>query len=136
MKMAEEIYLVPEERQDFLAQLQKNGQVFNFQARLKRKDGSVWWASTNAQFLKDLEGNIAGVEGITRDITELKAAEADLRDSEARLKALSEASFEAIFLSEKGICLDQNLTAEQLFGYSHAEAVGRPGADWIVPADR
>ena len=39
-----------------------------------------------------------------------------LRDSEARLKALSEASFEAIFLSEKGVCLDQNQNAERIFG--------------------
>jgi len=136
MKMAEEAYLYPEERQAFLTQLQENGQVSNFQARLKRKDGSIWWASTNAHFYKHPDGTIAGVEGVTRDITGLKAAEQDLRDSEARLKALSEASFEAVFLSEKGICLDQNLTAERMFGYSHAEAVGRPGTDWIVPEYR
>ena len=59
-----------------------------------------------------------------------------LKESEERFRALTEASFEAIFLSEKGICLDQNLAAERMFGYTLAEAVGRHGTDWIVPEDR
>ncbi len=52
------------------------------------------------------------------------------------MTALSEASFEAIFLSEKGICVDQNQTAEMMFGFTHAEAVGKPGIEWIAPEDR
>jgi PAS domain S-box-containing protein len=59
-----------------------------------------------------------------------------LAAGEERMQALSDASFEAIFLSEKGICLDQNLTAERLFGYTLEEALDRPGTDWIVPEDR
>ena len=59
-----------------------------------------------------------------------------LKESEERFRALTEASFEAIFLSEKGICLDQNLAAERMFGYTLAEAVGRHGTEWIVPEDR
>ena len=59
-----------------------------------------------------------------------------LREAVMRLKLLSDAAFEAIFLSEKGLCIDQNQTAEKLFGYSLQEAVGRHGAEWIVPEDR
>jgi PAS domain S-box-containing protein len=55
MNMAEEVYLKPEERNILLAKLQENGSVTNFEARLKRKDGSIWWASTNAHYIKDLE---------------------------------------------------------------------------------
>ena len=43
MSMAEEIYLYPEERTAFLAILKEKGQVANFEAQLKRKDGSIWW---------------------------------------------------------------------------------------------
>lgn len=82
MKMAEEVYLVPEERDEFLSMLQQNGKVKNFEARLKRKDGSVWWASTNAHFYKDKGGNIIGVEGITRDITERRKMESLMIHSE------------------------------------------------------
>lgn len=68
-----------------------------------------------------------------RDDADLRRA---LEDSEARLRALSDASFEAIFLSEHGICIDQNQAAERIFGYTRAEAIGRPGIEWIAPADR
>jgi PAS domain S-box-containing protein len=59
-----------------------------------------------------------------------------LKKSEERFKALSEASFEAIFLSDQGVCLDQNQAAERIFGYSRAEAIGRQGTEWIAPEDR
>ncbi|MES9897774.1 MAG: PAS domain S-box protein [Sedimenticola sp.] len=59
-----------------------------------------------------------------------------LRESEARFKALSEAGFEAIFISEKGICLSQNLAAEEMFGYTLEEAIGRPGIQWIAEESR
>ncbi|WP_169829392.1 PAS domain-containing protein [Desulfatibacillum aliphaticivorans] len=88
MKMAEEVYLVPEEREKFTALLMEKGHVKNFEARLRRKDGSVWWASTNAHFFKDEKGEVGGVEGITRDVTELK----DALDSQKDLiKQLQEA---------------------------------------------
>ncbi len=56
-----------------------------------------------------------------------------LEESKKTYQLLSESSFESIFLSEQGICVNQNSTAEKLFGYTQAEAVGRPGTDWIHP---
>ena len=64
-----------------------------------------------------------------------EAERKQVEEPEERLKAMSEASFEAIFLSEKGICLDQNQTAKKMFGYTRAEAIGRHGTEWIVPKD-
>ena len=65
-----------------------------------------------------------------------KHKKGELRKSKRRLKVLSDASFEAIFLSEGGFCTDQNLTAEKLFGYTFQEAQGRHGSEWIIPEDR
>ncbi|MDA3861659.1 MAG: PAS domain-containing sensor histidine kinase [Melioribacteraceae bacterium] len=57
--------------------------------------------------------------------------------SERKLfNAFSEASFEAIFLSENGICTRQNITAEKMFGYTLEEAIGKPGIEWIIAEDR
>ncbi len=70
------------------------------------------------------------------EIMNRKSAQKNLLHSEARLKALSDASFESIFFSEQGICLDQNLTAEKMFGYSQEEAKGKSGVDWFIPEDR
>jgi PAS domain S-box-containing protein len=83
-----------------------------------------------------LPGPPPRIFSICRDIIERTRAEQTLRESEGRLRALSDASFEAIFISEKGICLEQNLTAEKMFGYTAQEAIGRPGTDWIAPGDR
>ena len=77
-------------------------------------------------------------EELEQRVLELEKTETERKQVEApeeRLKAISEASFEAIFLSEKGICLDQNQTAKKMFGYTRAEAIGRHGAEWIVPKD-
>ena len=82
---------------------------------------------------EELEQKIQELEGKSKDFIKAKKL---LRVSETRLKALSEAPFEAIFLSENGVCQDQNQTAERMFGYSRAEAVGRRGVEWIVPEDR
>lgn len=76
------------------------------------------------------------VFGIAHDITDKLAAEQALKKSEAQLRALSEAAFEAIFISENGVCLGQNLAAEKLFGYSLDEAIGRPGTEWVAPESR
>ena len=73
---------------------------------------------------------------IAMDITDRKRAEDVLHRSREQFQALSKASFEAIFLSEKGICTDQNQTAEKLFGYSLNEAMGKPAAEWIAPEFR
>ncbi len=67
--------------------------------------------------------------------TEQNQVKIDLQNIEDALKVLSDTSFEAIFLSDRGICLNQNQTAQNMFGYTREEAIGRPGTDWIVPAD-
>jgi PAS domain S-box-containing protein len=66
------------------------------------------------------------------DITERIKAQEAMRKSEARYRALSEATFEAIFISEKGICLDTNQRAAELFGYDYNELIGIFGTDIIA----
>ncbi len=86
INLAQQIYAFPEERELFLKELGEKGYVRNFEARLKRKDGSTWWACTNAQFFRDKDGTIQGVEGITRDITNIKEAEEEQRKIRLQLE--------------------------------------------------
>ena len=77
-------------------------------------------------------------EELEQRVLELEKTETERKQvekPEERLKAMSDASFEAIFLSEKGICFDQSQTAKKMFGYTRAEAIGRHGTEWIVPKD-
>jgi two-component system cell cycle sensor histidine kinase/response regulator CckA len=87
INLAEQIYAFPEERKLFLKELAEKGVVRNFEARLKRKDGSTWWACTNAQYFRGPDGSVQGVEGITRDITSIKLAEEEQKRVRQELEA-------------------------------------------------
>ena len=141
MKMAEEIYLHPEERQSFLTHLQQDGYVANFEAQLKRKDGSVWWASTNAHMYRGSNGEILGVEGITRDISDKKATEKALRNSENRLRLAFHTSPDSVTLTRvaNGFYLDINDGFTKLTGYTRDDVAGKTSLDidiWKNPGDR
>jgi len=141
MQMAEEVYLFPEERMAFLAKLKEEGKVANFEAQLKRKDGSLWWASTNAHLYKDPAGNILGVEGITRDISELKTAEASIRAVEERFRLAFHTSPDSINLNRvsDGMFIDINQGFTDLTGYTREDVIGKTSLEiniWKDPDDR
>ncbi len=141
MNMAEEVYLYPEERTAFLDKLMKEGQVNNFDARLKRKDGTVWWASTNAHFFRDSNGKILGVEGITRDISDLRNAENSLWALEERFRLAFHTSPDSISITRvsDGMFIDINEGFTEQTGYTREDVAGKSSLDiniWEDPDDR
>lgn len=92
---------------------------------------------------KTREQLVSELGELRQRIAELEASEAErkrvekaLRDNEERYRALSESSFEAIFISEKGICIDTNQTATETFGYDYDELIGMFGTDVIAPESK
>ncbi|HID73466.1 MAG TPA: PAS domain S-box protein, partial [Thermoplasmata archaeon] len=79
-----ETYVEPRTRDRLLAKLKVAGRVDNFEARFKRKDGSIFWGSLSAQIFPE-EGYI---EGFLIDITERKWALEALKESELRYRSL------------------------------------------------
>ena len=141
MEMAEEVYLHKKDRTHFLELLQKEGHVRNFQAQLKRKDGSIWWASTNAHFYRDKKGNICGVEGITRNIDELKKAEKAQQKSEELFRLTFHTSPDSINLNRAadGMYIDINEGFTKLSGYSRKDVIGKTSVSlniWHNQEDR
>ncbi|MGB8169069.1 MAG: ATP-binding protein [Chthoniobacteraceae bacterium] len=53
-------------------------------------DGRTHWASTTRMPLRDSEGAVVGTFGISRDITSLKRAEEELRETNAKLREVLE----------------------------------------------
>ncbi|MBF0111219.1 MAG: PAS domain S-box protein, partial [Desulfamplus sp.] len=81
-RISDLFYQESNDREKFLSMLEQKGYVNNYEEELRRKDGTVWWASTNAHFFKDEDGNIAGIEGVFRDVTRRKMLENELRQAQ------------------------------------------------------
>jgi PAS domain S-box-containing protein len=75
------LYRDPEQRNAFLGEIAENGFVDNYPVNLKKKDGTPVIISASSHYYHDNSGNILGVEGIIRDITFEKEAEAALKES-------------------------------------------------------
>lgn len=84
--------------------------------------------------VRDDDGRIVEFQAVGRDITERKAAEDALRESEAKLRSITSAVADAIvMMDEDGLVTFWNEAAERTFGYSRMEMLGRPLHDIIVP---
>ncbi|MBN2333313.1 MAG: PAS domain S-box protein, partial [Deltaproteobacteria bacterium] len=122
------VYVNPEERDTFLATLKKNGFVREFVARLKRKDNSTWWASTNAHFYYDSAGSILGVEGIARDVSDRVTAELALQEREAKLESILQASPTGIGVVAERVFQEVNQRFCEMVGYTEQELLGKNSA--------
>jgi two-component system sensor kinase FixL len=90
----------------------------------RRKDGSVFPMDLSVGETRDRDEPI--FVGIIRDITDRKAAELAMRESELRLRSILDTVPDAIVVIDAhGIIQSFSPAAEQLFGYDSAEIVGR-----------
>jgi two-component system cell cycle sensor histidine kinase/response regulator CckA len=88
-----------------------------------RRDGTDFPVVLRAGRVEDKEGRTVGSFGIAEDITERKRKEEELRG----LAAIVEGSDDAIIgKTLEGTILSWNAGAERMYGYSAAEAIGKP----------
>jgi len=106
-----------------------------------RKDGTTFWGYVVITALHDDKNNIIGFSKVTRDLSERKAAEENLKEYAAQLqekienlrrreeyfhKMVAEIRDYAIILMDiNGNILDWNLGAEKIKGYSAEEIIGK-----------
>jgi two-component system CheB/CheR fusion protein len=88
----------------------------------------------NARSLRQADGNPARILLGFRDVTEVLAYQAKLRQSEARKDAILRSALDAIIIMDhEGRFVELNPAAEAMFGYPRATALGRPVAELIIP---
>lgn len=103
---------------------------------MTRPDGSVAWFEGQPQVIRDDAGAPIEILNVFRDITERRALENSIAESEARYRSLAEHSTDVLMR----VGLDGRVTyispACEKMGLSVDQIVGRPSVDLVAPAQR
>jgi PAS domain S-box-containing protein len=137
--IATQIYVDPSRRNEVVRLLTEQGSIENFEVEFRHKDGSPVWVSINAKVVKDGQGTVLYHEGISQDITQRKAAENALQESEARFRLFMDNSPTIAWIKdEQGRHVYLSRTCEARFRLRSGDWAGKTDAQLWPPeiADR
>jgi PAS domain S-box-containing protein len=102
-----------------------------------RKDGTRFWANVLITAIHDQLGRHIGFAKVTRDMTDRRKGEDQLRESEERLRLLVESvkDYAIYMLDPEGNIVSWNAGAAAIKGYAAAEIMGRNFSIFYEPAD-
>ena len=101
-------------------------QIKNFEINQKHKLGRIIPMEINAVPIYQ-SGEIVGLQGIMRDITERKQVEKALQESESKFRTLFEEAPAAVtVVDNSGVVVSCNESTEKLTGYHRKEIIGKP----------
>jgi len=103
-----------------------------------RKDGSTFWGELKLAFLYDESGNLAGAQGVLRDIDERKRMQEALQESESLFRTIFDLSPQAIALTEveTGKLREVNQTFCELTQFTRDEIIGKTTTDLRLYPER
>jgi PAS domain S-box-containing protein len=103
-----------------------------------RKDGTRFWANVVIDPIWDHDGRLVGFAKVTRDLTDKKMAEEELRRSEERFRLLIQGVTDyAIYMLDPGGHVSSwNAGASRFKGYSEQEILGQHFSRFYGEADR
>ncbi|HSE60303.1 MAG TPA: PAS domain S-box protein, partial [Nitrospiraceae bacterium] len=111
----------------------KAGGMGTFHGFCPTMQGEAKWWDVAVTPMFDARGEVERLLSVSRDITERKAIEDALRDSEERLRSLVQSTKDAIVsINSQGAVVFWNKGAEDIFGYRSEEMMGKPVAR-IIP---
>ncbi|HET6496034.1 MAG TPA: PAS domain S-box protein, partial [Thermoleophilia bacterium] len=114
--LGKDVYQRPEDRVAFLKALaEAGGEIADYEVTLRRADSTLISVSTNAHYYLDFAGNVRGIEGTMRDITERKRAEEELRFTRFAVERADDAVF---WLTRAGAFTYANPATCATLGYS------------------
>ncbi|NKQ83540.1 hybrid sensor histidine kinase/response regulator [Rhizobium ruizarguesonis] len=120
-----------------LATAEKHGR-FEGEGWRQRKDGTCFWAHVIIDPIRRPSGELIGYAKITRDLTERRAAEQAIRQSEEQFRRLVQgvSDYAIYMLDPDGNVSSWNFGAERIKGYRPQEIIGRHFSTFYTPEDR
>ncbi len=119
------LYHNPEDRSVLLAELKKKGRVRDLEMLFKKKDGTPYDVSINADLVFDGEGNPTGLKGTIRDITDRKKAERKILESESKFRLMFEhAPMGIVHYDANGVITACNDHFVRIIGSSRDKLIG------------
>ena len=99
---------------------------FSTEYRVKQSDGSVRWVMAVGRCVRSEAGDPLRLHGLTLDITERKAKEEALRESQAKLHSIYDTSLQyAGLLDATGVLLDANRASLEFTEMLREDVVGK-----------
>ncbi|MCT7987535.1 PAS domain-containing sensor histidine kinase [Laspinema olomoucense] len=99
----------------------------------RTREGKILPCEWNLLPLRNPSGELIGVAALVCEITQQVQTETALSTSEARLRRLSEATFEGIIIHNRGKIIDVNQALVKMSGYSEAELIGKNALNFLTP---
>ncbi|MDP2825839.1 MAG: PAS domain S-box protein [Sulfuritalea sp.] len=119
--------VAPHDREAFTALNERvnRGESGTLEFEIVGLKGGHRWLETHAVPMRDGNGSIAGLLGVTRDITARKQAEQALAESESRFREIFDTVSDAIFIhdAETGRILDVNRGMCEMYGLTREAAL-------------
>jgi len=103
-----------------------------------RKDGTKFWAYVVIDPIRDGAGKLVGYAKITRDLTERRKAEANLRENQQQFRLLVQGvtDYAIYLLSPEGYVSSWNPGAQRIKGYAPEEIIGQHFSRFYTEEDR
>jgi len=131
--IATEVYFSPEQRQRHTDALEKDGHLRNFEATLRRKNGSPIYVLINAFGLYDNQGRLLQIRGLMLDVTGLHTYQSELqRERDFSGKILSNTQSLILVADTAGLISYANRRWYEA-GFEQRELLGRPLLELAAP---
>jgi PAS domain S-box-containing protein len=114
-----------------IAALRSSGDAQPIEGDFTHRDGSLHHAWITGALLADHPG--LGVAYVLDQTLQRRTMSA-LRESEERARRFAQASFEGLFLHEKGVIIDTNELLPAMFGTTREEMIGKHAKDFTDPS--
>ncbi|MEI8151021.1 MAG: PAS domain-containing protein [Hyphomicrobiales bacterium] len=115
----------------------RSGNAFTAEYRVLQPDGSVRWVSAQARAMAGPDGRTQRFIGVALDVTESKATEAALRESEERFRLVAESAPVMLWMGDhNGKCVYLNRAQREFWGVAETGVATFEWASTVHPDDR